>query len=194
MLVFDTESDGFLDESTKLHVINLIDRATGELESYHDSAIIVPRTGTLEQGVARLERAVHGEGRTIAGHNVIKHDIPLIAKFFPGFTVPIDQVLDTLVVSRLIWTDLEDIDLRALKKRRRPEVFREKKLIGRHSLEAWGYRLGFLKGDFHGPWDTFTPEMAEYGIQDPEVTLALVEKIEEQNYSEEAIRLEHRVA
>jgi hypothetical protein len=34
----------------------------------------------------------------------------------------------------------------------------------------------------------------DYGIQDPEVTLKLVEKIEEQNYSEEAIRLEHRVA
>jgi DNA polymerase I-like protein with 3'-5' exonuclease and polymerase domains len=36
--------------------------------------------------------------------------------------------------------------------------------------------------------------MADYGIQDPEVTLALVEKIEAENYSEEALRLEHRVA
>jgi hypothetical protein len=26
MIVFDTESDGFLDDATKLHVINLIDR------------------------------------------------------------------------------------------------------------------------------------------------------------------------
>jgi DNA polymerase I-like protein with 3'-5' exonuclease and polymerase domains len=105
-----------------------------------------------------------------------------------------DLVLDTLVASRLIWTDLEDIDQRALKKGKRPAVFREKRLVGKHALEAWGYRLGFLKGDFSGPWDTFTAEMADYGIQDPEVTLALVEKIEAENYSEEALRLEHRVA
>jgi DNA polymerase I-like protein with 3'-5' exonuclease and polymerase domains len=193
MIVFDTESDGFLNDATKLHVINLIDRLTGARESYHDNAIIVPRTGTLKQGVARLEAAV-AAGGTVAGHNVIKHDLPLIAKFFPGFYVHPDRILDTLVVSRLIWTDLEDIDLRALKKRRRPEEFREKKLIGRHSLEAWGYRLGLHKGEHNGSWDVFTQEMQDYGVQDPEVTLALVEKIEEQNYSEEAIRLEHRVA
>jgi DNA polymerase-1 len=149
--------------------------------------------GSLEEGVRYMVQAV-AAGRTVSGHNVIRHDIPLIAKFFSGFYVHPDQVLDTLVVSRLIWTDLEDIDHRALKKGKRPAVFREKRLMGKHSLEAWGYRLGFLKGDFHGPWDTFTPEMAEYGIQDPEVTLKLVEKIEEQSYSEEAIRLEHRVA
>jgi hypothetical protein len=149
--------------------------------------------GSLEEGVRYMVQAV-AAGRTVSGHNVIRHDIPLIAKFFSGFYVHPDQVLDTLVVSRLIWTDLEDIDHRALKKGKRPAVFREKRLMGKHSLEAWGYRLGFLKGDFHGPWDTFTPEMADYGIQDPEVTLKLVEKIEEQNYSEEAIRLEHRVA
>jgi DNA polymerase I-like protein with 3'-5' exonuclease and polymerase domains len=193
LLVFDTESDGFLEDTTKLHVVNLIDRATGSRESYHDSAIIHPKTGSLEEGVMRLVHHV-ANGGMVAGHNVIRHDLPLIAKFFSGFYVHPDQVLDTLVVSRLIWTDLEDIDQRAIKRGKRPPEFKDKRLTGRHSLEAWGYRLGEFKGEFTGPWDTFTPEMADYGLQDPEVTLKLVEKIEEQNYAEEAIRLEHRVA
>jgi DNA polymerase I-like protein with 3'-5' exonuclease and polymerase domains len=197
MLVFDTESDGFLDDATKLHVINLIDRETGAREAYHDHPEVSTTNlkGSLKDGAIRLGEALLS-GRQIAGHNIIRHDIPLIDKFFPGFwaAVPRELIVDTLVASRLIWTDLEDIDNRALKKGKRPTVFREKRLVGRHSLEAWGYRLGFLKGDFSGPWDTFTPEMADYGIQDPEVTLALVEKIEAENYSEEAIRLEHRVA
>jgi hypothetical protein len=192
MLVFDTESDGFLDDSTKLHVINLIDRETGARESYHDDPEISPRSGALSEGVTRLASAV-AMGRTVSGHNVIRHDIPLIAKFFPNFSVPVDSVLDTLVVSRLIWTDLKDIDHRALRKRRRPPKF-TKKMVGSHSLEAWGYRLGLWKGDFAGPWNTFTQDMQDYGVQDPEVTLALIEKIEAENYSEEAIRLEHRVA
>lgn len=195
MIVFDTESDGFLDEATKLHVINLIDRETGAREAYHDhpEVSLTNRRGSLSEGVARLQRALDA-GRQIAGHNIIKHDVPLIRKFFPDFRAPIDQLLDTLVAARLIWTDIKDIDLRAIRRHKRPPEFVEKRLRGKHSLEAWGYRLGVWKGSFDGPWDTFTTSMQTYGIQDPEVNLALIEKIEAQNYSEEAIRLEHRVA
>lgn len=193
MIVFDTESDGFLKDATKLHVINLIDRETGVRMAFHDHPEVAPRDGTLEDGVRYLQFALD-EGEKLAGHNIIRHDLPLIQKFFPNFGWHPDDTFDTLVCSRLIWTDLKDIDHRALKKNKRPPEFREKRLTGHHSLEAWGYRLGNYKGEFDGPWDTFTAEMQEYGIQDPEVTLALVEKIEEQNYSEEAIRLEHRVA
>lgn len=195
MIVFDTESDNLLDAATVIHVINLIDRETGERESYHDHPSVSTRNlkGTLAAGVVRLVKA-KVEGRMFAGHNILRHDIPLVQKFFPDFEVPSDQIFDTLLISQLIWTDLHDIDARALKKGRRPKEFKDKRLSGRHSLEAWGYRLGFLKGDFNGPWDVFTEDMAEYGIQDPEVTLKLVELIEAQDYSEEAIRLEHRVA
>lgn len=193
MIVFDTESDGFLRDATKLHVINLIDRETGARESYHDHPGITPRTGSLADGVARLQSAID-DGRMIAGHNIIRHDVPIIQKFFPTFQAPAEQLLDSLTVSRLIWTDLKDIDDRATRRRRRPPEFVEKRLRGKHSLEAWGYRLGTWKGEFKGEWHTFTQEMQDYGVQDPEVTLSLIEKIEAENYSEEAIRLEHRVA
>jgi DNA polymerase I-like protein with 3'-5' exonuclease and polymerase domains len=193
LLVFDTESDGLLDEATKLHVINIIDRETGAREAYHDRVEFASPNlaGTLIEGVDRLHKAIV-DGRPLAGHNIIRHDLPLIKKLYPDFNWHPDDTLDTLVASRLIWTDLKDIDLRAIKRRKRPEGFSG--MIGKHSLGAWGYRLGEYKGDFKGPWDKFTAEMQDYGIQDVEVTLKLVEKIEAENYSMEAILLEQRVA
>jgi hypothetical protein len=194
MIVFDTESDDLLEAATKLHTVTLIDRETGSREAYHDDPSITPRTGSLKAGIARLAKAVEDKVM-VAGHNIIRHDLPLIKKLYPDFPLPhMDDVFDTLVVSRLIWTNLKDIDQRALRKHKRPQAFKDKRLSGKHSLEAWGYRLGDFKGDFKGPWHTFTQEMATYAVQDPEVTLTLVEHIEQQNYSEEAIRLEHRVA
>ena len=51
---------------------------------------------------------------------------------------------------------------------RRPQGMPQR-LYGRHSLEAWGYRLKCFAGDYgKGPdaWDTYTPEMLDYCIQD----------------------------
>jgi len=193
MIVFDIEADNLLDAITRIHVINMIDRETGERLAFHDHPEVARRDGALAEGVGRLVQAL-AEGRTVAGHNIIRYDNPVLSLFYETFYAHPDQVLDTLVVSRLIWTDLFDIDQRAIRRGKRPAEFKEKRLRGSHSLEAWGYRLGDYKGEFKGPWDTFTAEMQDYGIQDVEVTLKLVEFIEQQSYSEEAIRLEHRVA
>ena len=54
------------------------------------------------------------------------------------------------------------------------------KLYGRHSLEAWGYRLKCFKGDYgkhEGAWDTYTPELLDYCIGDTQVTLKLYERL-----------------
>lgn len=195
MLVLDIEADNLLDKVSVIHVLNVINRETGERLSFHDHPEVSTENhaGTLEAGVRYLIDAIDG-GAQVSGHNVIGYDNPVIAKFFAEFQPHPDQVLDTFLVSKLIWTDLRNMDARMMRKGKRPPEFKDKRLAGRHSLEAWGYRLGVPKGEFNGPWDTFTPEMAQYGMGDPETTLALVEKIEAQGYSEEAIRLEHRVA
>jgi hypothetical protein len=55
-------------------------------------------------------------------------------------------------------------------------------LIGRHSLESWGYRLGEMKGDYtkwckeqgiEDPWARWRPEMHSYCEQDGRVTFKL---------------------
>jgi DNA polymerase I-like protein with 3'-5' exonuclease and polymerase domains len=67
-------------------------------------------------------------------------------------------------------------------------------MIGRHSQEAWGHRLGELKGTFNGPWDAWSEDMKQYCIQDVLVCKVLLQRIYAKGMSEEAIDLEHQVA
>jgi DNA polymerase I-like protein with 3'-5' exonuclease and polymerase domains len=70
-------------------------------------------------------------------------------------------------------------------------------LEGGHSLDAWGQRLGFPKGDFND-WDGgLTPEMETYCIQDTLVTEKLyrhlVSELKQQKFDNRSIDLEHKV-
>ena len=72
-----------------------------------------------------------------------------------------------------------------------------KKLYKKHSLKAWGYRLGEYKGDYgeqEGAWQTYSPEMLDYCKQDVQVTVALYKRLTKGSYSKRAIELEHEVA
>ena len=118
----------------------------------------------LLQGVKLLEHA-----DALIGHNIINYDIPLIKEQYPDFN-PTGELIDTLVLSRLYYPHIQDRDFE-----RRP-IGMPQRLYGRHSLEAWGYRLKCFKGDFgkhEGSWDEYTPEMLDYCIQDTEVTVKL---------------------
>ena len=68
------------------------------------------------------------------------------------------------------------------------------KLIGRHSLEAWGHRIGKYKAHIETDWKTFTPEMLEYCKQDAHVNVGLYRAIQKKGYSDKAMKLEHDVA
>lgn len=140
------------------------------------------------------------EADLIVGHNVINFDIPALTKVYPWFK-PKGLVRDTLVLTRLMWPHIKERDFELMKK-----GF-PKKLIGRHSLESWGYRLGNYKGDFKGPWDTWTWEMHEYMEQDVRVTTSLWKRIEKEAQAwgvpledanppprKDCVELEHRVA
>ena len=151
------------------------------------------RPDEVEKGVQRLFDAVMSD-EVICGHNIIDYDIPAIQKVFPWFKIPRDKrkyVLDTLVLSRLIYPNIKDRDAGLLRVGKLPG-----KLFGSHSLKAWGYRLGELKGtyaeDTEDAWAVFTEEMLDYNEQDVVVTELLVDKLLAKNYSEMAIELEHQ--
>lgn len=124
----------------------------------------------------------------IVGHNILNFDIPAIKRLYPDWDISQCCVRDTLVMSRMLWPDVQNEDWTI------PEFPRN--LIGRHSLKAWGVRLGILKGSFGETqnWDEFTPEMAEYCIQDVRVTQALWERIEKESPPENPTVLEHEFA
>jgi len=179
--IFDLESDGLLDELTTIHCLVLKDVDTGE--------VISTSSQTLDVKDTIAERLMKAD--MIIGHNIINFDIPAIQKLYPWFTIDRSKAFDTLVMSRLIWTDLFGDD---------EGLWRagtlKGNLRGRHSLKAWGVRLGLLKGDFGDTtkWDKWSPEMQEYCERDVEVTTKLFALIESKKTDPRAIELEHEVA
>ena len=161
-LLFDIESTGLLRRGSTIHCIVMRDVNDPDeaqvFDHQPDRAVI--------QGVKQLERA-----DTLIGHNIIGYDIPLLKEQFPDFD-PQGEAVDTLVLSRLFYPHIADRDYE-----RRPTGMPQR-LYGRHSLEAWGYRLRCFKGDFgkhDGNWSVYTPEMLDYCIQDTQVTYKLYE-------------------
>lgn len=178
MLIFDIESDGLLDTMTKIHCIHLYDTDLQTFEVYD------PENLPISAGVQRLAAADR-----ICGHNIIGFDIPAIQILYPDFK-PVN-ILDTLVYARLVFGDIRQHDFGLNQQGILPA-----KLIGSHSLKAYGYRLGLLKGTFGDTtdWKEWTPEMSTYCQRDVQVTIALLRRLNEVGTTPEALRLEHDIA
>jgi len=159
MLVFDLETDGLLNDLTKIHCLVIYDSDTDKTIVYNDQGNEEP----IVRGVQRLEDA-----DVIVGHNIIGFDIPAIRRIYPWF-MPTAFVLDTLLLSRLYHTDILDID------KKRSVSNMPLQTYGRHSLESYGYRLGEYKGEFGKTtdWQDWSPEMETYCCQDVKVTTKL---------------------
>lgn len=174
--IWDLEADNLLDEVTQVwcHVFRDVD--TDEVHTFDPTQ--------TQEALDFMDKA-----KTLIGHNVIDYDLRVIKKLH-GYTYK-GKVIDTLVYSRTVWPDVKEIDFKLNKRGNFPQ-----KLIGSHSLKAWGYRLGELKGDFNSGSESFaayTPEMLDYCIQDTAVTNKLYRKIMEKNFSQLALDLEAEI-
>lgn len=178
-ILFDIETDGLLDELTKVHSLVLIDLDTGDLVSCADQEGYL----SIEEGIDILYGA-----KLLVGHNIQGFDLPALHKTHQ-FDTDV-ELHDTLIMSRLIWSDLKHNDFRFLEKN--PEF--PKKLIGSHSLKAWGYRLGNHKDEYDGGWDAWSKDMQNYCEQDTRANLTFYEKILSKNPSDESVKLEHDFA
>jgi DNA polymerase-1 len=179
--VFDVEADGFLEGATRIHSLVLQDIDTGEIISCHDQC--ESNLLRIDVGLDMLSRA-----DLIVGHNAIKFDIPLLEKLH-GFK-PKGKVRDTLVMARLIHSNIDDSDAILHKQKKLPG-----KLYGSHSLEAWGYRLDHPKiGLDIEDWSAWTQNMQDRCVNDVKLTRKLWHKMTALPYSEQCLELEHEVA
>ena len=157
-LVFDLETDGLLNDLTRVHCLGIHDLDTKQTLVFNDQGDQQPIT----RGVQMLEDA-----ESVIGHNIIGYDIPVLRNLYPWFTAP--PAIDTLVISRVLHSDILAID------QKRKWKHMPLQLYGRHSLEAYGHRLGEYKGNFGKTtdWKEWSQEMQDYCIQDVHVTVKL---------------------
>lgn len=199
MLIFDIETNGLIPEMDRIHCIAIRDIKQGITYRANDHGSEMSN----EEAVRLLM-----EADDICGHNIIGFDIPAIQKIYPWFQ-PKGTTWDTLIMSQLMFTDMFNDDVKRVRKheaeaamgRRKAGIF-PKKLMGRHSLEAWGWRMGIWKGDYSDmmkakgldPWAKWSQEMDDYCVQDIRVTCKLWDRLMAQGFSKESIQLEHAIA
>lgn len=182
--LFDCETDGLLHELTQIHSLVIKDPESGEVWS------CAKQRGykSIESGLELLM-----EADLAVGHNILKFDVPALNKVYPWFTLDVEKMRDTLLLSRLLWPDLGDRDMGLIKKGKLPG-----KLRGAHGLEAWGHRLGLHKGDYAAqmeakgldPWAAWNVDMQDYCELDVDVTERLWQKINQKEIPERAVELE----
>lgn len=220
MIISDIEANGLLETVTKFHCGVTYDYTIGEYVSY--------RPDDFGAYLDALEAEVAAGGMVVF-HNGHKYDAPALTKLAKlqlnrEFHLPRENVIDTLVLARLIHSNIKDTDMGLLRSGKLPG-----KRFGSHALEAWGYRLGEMKGEYKDDfkamleeqgeayepgmeWVAFNEPMMAYNVQDVVVTKALFEKllsdstyfpadfsayIEGPNFwdiSGESVWLEHRAA
>lgn len=209
MLISDIETNGLLETVTRFHCATIQDYFTGQYVRYDES--------TFKQYIEALEAEAAKPDGLIVGHNFIKYDIPALDKlkrlyFGKRLNIPRKKVLDTLVLVRLVYSNIRDRDAGLLRSGILPG-----KMFGSHALEAWGYRLGEMKGEYkhdfmkmlddqglpYTPgleWAECSQAMEDYCEQDVRVTSKLLRKILDdghyfvQGEGIEAVRMEHAAA
>jgi DNA polymerase-1 len=172
-LIVDIETDNLYDDVTVVHCVVIHDICRNKTFTYGPDSV-----------AAALEHLATAD--VLIGHNIIFYDIPVLQKLHS-----IDckaRIIDTLICTRLIWPK-EVLD--GLDSEQYPQV--PPKLRGSASLKAWGYRLSDNKIEFKD-FKEYSEEMAEYCRQDVAITHKLFQKIQQENYAQSALQLEHDFA
>ena len=175
-VVFDLETNGLIHDATRIHCVALHWCEENITESFNDEPyakepkeLPMGSSYSVTTALSYLECA-----DVLVGHNIIGFDIPIIKKLYPWFN-PSGIIMDTLLLSRLYHPNLLDIDqpLDPVTEVRTPRWrHMPLQLYGRHSLEAYGHRLGEYKGNFAKTtdWSEWSQEMQDYCVQDVVVT------------------------
>ena len=193
-ILFDTETNNLLPKVNKVHCVCMIDVPTGEIRAFST----LPKGTELINGVVSepLELAweVLKNADRVYGHNLCNFDVPCL-RHLGIIDIPNRKVGDTMIMAQLLWPEIKNGDLKRWKSGIMPG-----KMIGSHSLEAWGLRLGTHKDNYgHSTdWQTCDIPMVNYCIKDVLVNYQLLKAIGKEmrkgHIPANTVELEHEVA
>lgn len=207
--IYDVETNGLLNTMDRIHCLIMRDVDTREtfrfrrLDVDHPGIVSddpdnpgallygpTPAQDNIAEGIRMLEEADER-----IGHNIAHFDEKAIRIVFPDYN-PKGKMTDTLVLSRMIVPDTKQADARLSKQKKFPGY-----LVGSHSLDAWGYRLGKNKGDYQkvmlakglDPWASWNPYLEDYCENDIDVNEILYHAIVQEMPPDMAVDLEHQI-
>jgi DNA polymerase-1 len=164
----DIESDDLLENATRIWCVTVINCITKEEREFTDAE-------SFQEFIRDHPECI------LVGHNFLAFDLVMLNRFY-GTRIPPSRVVDTFVLSQLFNPSMP-----------RPQGLKGKK--GPHSLEAWGLRVRYPKGD-HEDFSALTPEMLKYCRRDTRLTalvfLRLTERMRKVGFSEKGAELEHQ--
>ena len=176
-IVYDTESDGFLNEATKVWCLCL-KTEEGESRTYHDSEEFQSDCdGSIHSGLLELSAATE-----LVCQNQLGHDLPLLKKLYNWEPNEHTKITDTLVLSFLYNPD-------------RKAPVSAPSSCGPHGLEGWGYRVGRGKVS-HEDWSVLSADMLRRCYEDVainEITYHALETEARGNDWSHAVDIEHKV-
>lgn len=185
-LVVDLETNGLLQEVSKIHCIAVcsIENSYSELyvgeEKVHEFLRKMQADTTIE----------------MVGHNIFCYDLKVIEKLYGIDFNKTHKIHDTLVLGQLLFADIKNDDFNNT--HGLPGKIFSKRDYGSHSLKAWGQRIHCFKGEYVGGWDSYNDDMGKYCIQDTYTTKALFQilesRIANKLLNNNAIELEYSIS
>jgi hypothetical protein len=165
-LVTDIETSGFRRAGMQIHCIEAILLP-------HDGSEPFEIHGADQPGYTSLAdmRRLLANARRVIGHNLKVFDLPCLERSC-GVIVPTDRIVDTLIASRVLTSDRRELDAND------PAMPAE--LVGRHSLDAWGWRLRVRKDAYqHYQDQPWSPELQQHCALDTIISWALFDHLSE---------------
>lgn len=163
-IVLDLEGNGLRDTITKIHCIVVKELQKDNYYNFYDFIL----EDDYSQPLYRFKQFIETNNiESIIGHNIISYDLPILNKLLGIELNEQTKIIDTFIISQLLNPD------RQLPKgcpvSIQDPATKRKKLIGPHSLEALGWKLGEKK-IHHYDWSGFSIEMLERCIGDVNIT------------------------